>query len=217
MAHPTGSIILGSRSPRRLELLSQIVPREAIRVVPPRDAEEAGFDGLADWSEIQTRLVEIARAKAADVLAQVAQGSDWSAILTADTTIVGTSADGNLHVLGQPPEAGDWQKVVSGWFQTYYFGKTHAALTAVCVAARDGGIESRVVRTDVAFAADGTAWLNWYLETGEPVGKAGGYALQGAGSLFVERIEGSPSNVVGLPLRETAEMLDAILNGGFSG
>ena len=211
MEHPTGLVILGSRSPRRLELLGHIVPRESIHVLPPRDADEAGFDGLTDWSEIEARLVEIARAKAGDVLAQVSDRDDWSALLTADTTIVGTAVDGGLHVLGLPPETGDWQAVVRDWFQAYYFGKTHVALTAVCVAAREGGIESRVVRTDVVFAADGAQWLDWYLESGEPIGKAGGYALQGAGSLFVERIEGSPSNVVGLPLRETEEMLRPIM------
>jgi septum formation protein len=70
----------------------------------------------------------------------------------------------------------------------------------------------------VTFGADGQPFLEWYLATGEPRGKAGGYALQGAGSLFVERVNGSPSNVVGLPLRETWEVLrEAGMEVGFTG
>ena len=74
------------------------------------------------------------------------------------------------------------------------------------------------MRSEVTFAADGGPFLDWYLSTGEPRGKAGGYALQGAGGLFVERVDGSPSNVVGLPLRETWELLrEAGVEVGFTG
>jgi septum formation protein len=81
------------------------------------------------------------------------------------------------------------------------------ALTAVCLRTPDGTQHEIVARSEVTFRAADEAWLDWYLATGESRGKAGGYGLQGAADVFVERIVGSPSNVVGLPLRETAELL----------
>lgn len=214
-AHP-GKLVLGSRSPRRLELLSYIVPPDHIAVVPPRQTEEADFAGLNTEAAIETRLREIARTKNDDVRSQLAPG--WQAVLTADTTIVGRTEAGQPVVLAQPPDDDSWRDVVRGWFRDCYFGRTHAALTAVCVTAPDGRRFERVVRSEVTFVADGEPFLEWYLATGEPRGKAGGYALQGAGSLFVERVHGSPSNVVGLPLRETWELLrEAGVEVGFTG
>ena len=215
MAVHTSRIVLGSRSPRRLELLSYIVSPDRIVVVPPRQTEEADFVGLSTESAIETRLREIARTKNEDVHSQLTPG--WQAVLTADTTIVGWTDAGRPVVLGQPPDDDSWRAVVRGWFRDFYLGRTHAALTAVCVAVPDGRRFERVVRSEVTFAAGGERFLEWYLATGEPRGKAGGYALQGAGSLFVERVIGSPSNVVGLPLRETWEMLrEAGVEVGFT-
>lgn len=208
MADADAKLILGSRSPRRLELLSLLAPRERIEVRAPLDSSEAGFDGLRIDAEIERRLGEIARAKGADVARQ--PGCAGHAILTADTVIVGRDAAGEPVVLERPPEDATWPEVVRGWFRAYYFGKTHAALTAVCLRLPDGAMRERVVRSEVTFWSDGEKWLDWYIATGEPLGKAGGYALQGAGDVFVERVVGSPSNVVGLPLRETAELLGAL-------
>jgi septum formation protein len=130
-----------------------------------------------------------------------------TAILTADTIIVGRDEAGTPVVLGQPPVDATWPDVVRMWFRTYYLGKTHVALTAVCLRTPDGQQLDTIVRSEVTFRRDGHAWLDWYIATGEPSGKAGGYALQGAADIFVDRIVGSPSNIVGLPLRETAELL----------
>jgi len=207
MTTAVGNIVLGSRSPRRLELLSYLIPPDRITVVLPRQSDEADFDGLHTEAAIRIRLQEIARTKNDDVRSQLSAG--WLAVLTADTTIVGQTDDGQPVVLGQPPDDESWRDVVRGWFRDYYFGRTHAALTAICVLAPSGRRFEQVVRSEVTFAADGEQFLDWYLATGEPRGKAGGYALQGAGSLFVERVIGSPSNVVGLPLRETREALCA--------
>ncbi|HXY34093.1 MAG TPA: Maf family protein, partial [Planctomycetaceae bacterium] len=69
---------------------------------------------------------------------------------------------------------------------------------------------TRVVTSRVTFVEDVDRWLDWYLSTEEPRGKAGGYALQGAGSIFIAKVEGSLSNVVGLPLAELLEMLAAM-------
>lgn len=208
MLETISRIVLGSRSPRRLELLSLLLPVDRIVVWPPRDAAEPGFDSLHTWPEIETQLAAIARAKNDDVRSELESGSPT--VLTADTVIVGQAGDSVLHALGQPPEDDSWRETVWQWFQTYYLGKTHTAVTALCVTSGDGRRQERLVKTDVAFRADAEPFLDWYLDTGEPQGKAGGYALQGAGGLFVERIEGSPSNVVGLPLRETCEALKQI-------
>jgi septum formation protein len=205
-------VVLGSRSPRRRELLAAIVPAERIRVVPPRSAAEPGFDGVHTWPAIEQRLRAIARAKCDDVLGQLAAAGSpvavarVAAVIGADTVIVAAAADGGLMVLGQPPERSDWPDVVRWWFREFYFGKTHTAATALCVAAPGGRRVDRIVRTEVTFRGDGQRWLDWYVATGEPRGKAGGYAIQEAGSIFVERIEGSPSNVVGLPLEAVLEV-----------
>ena len=208
-------LVLGSRSPRRLELLQLIVDPERIVVLPPRSTAEAGFDGLSTRAEIETRLLEIARTKCADVLEQIEDGTariaadEVGAVVTADTVIVAADADGRPVVLGQPPADDRWRGTVRAWFQDYLLGRTHVATTGVCVRTPDGAAYERVVSTEVTFRAESDEWLEWYLATAEPRGKAGGYAIQGAGGLFVSCVEGSPSNVVGLPLHELLEMLGA--------
>jgi len=205
--------ILASRSPQRLELLRQIVPETQIEVRPPRSAVEQGFAGLADWADIESRLIETARAKCEDVLDQLAAEQTESernnlwAVIAADTIIVGTAADGRQVAIGKPPDNRSWRETVREWFRDYYAGRRHLAATALCAASSSGAQRERVVKTEVMFRADTDRWLDWYLATEEPVGKAGGYALQGAGNLFVEQITGSVSNVIGLPLAELWEVL----------
>ena len=210
--------ILGSRSPRRLELLRLIVPAEQIDVVPPPSSNEADFNGLTTWEAIRDRLVEIARDKSEQVLRQLTeQQRRQSIVITADTVIVASkaprgrspSASEALCVLGQPPEDDTWREAVRAWFTDYYAGREHVAATALNVGLPNTGeIIECVVTTTVTFRPDVDRWLEWYLATGEPRGKAGGYALQGAGSVFVERVQGSLSNVVGLPLEALVEILN---------
>ena len=214
------TIILGSRSPRRRELLQLLVPEESIRVLPPRSRQECEFDGLHDWPSIESRLAEVARSKCEDVLSQLktqsANETDERAavVLTADTIIVvNEEDDGRLLVLGQPPEDDSWRDVARNWFHRYYLGRTHTAATAICAANLAGDRVERVVTSRVTFhAADSNSEsrIEWYLSTGEPQGKAGGYALQGAGGVFVSAVEGSVHNVVGLPLRELINALDEL-------
>jgi septum formation protein len=114
-------------------------------------------------------------------------------------------------VLGQPPDDVSWQETVRRWFREDFAGKTHLVATALILEQVDNGKRvSRVVTSRVTFANDVDRWLDWYLATGESRGKAGGYALQGAGGIFVSKVEGSLSNVVGLPLAELLEMLAAL-------
>ena len=204
--------ILASRSPRRLELLQLVVHPDLITVSPPESAEELGFDDCPDLDSIRQRMLEIARHKAAQVRSVLNSNEESlferprTLIISADTTVVVNQADGRPVVLGQPPETDDWRELVRSWFVDYYAGKTHLAATAVHVITPDGRVAERVVETHVTFRSNVNAWLNWYLLTGEPRGKAGGYALQGAGSVFIERVEGSLSNVVGLPVEALLDL-----------
>lgn len=207
---PQPLVILGSRSPRRRELLRRIYPADRIRVLPPSTTEEASFDGLDQWAEIEAQLVSIARAKCDEVVTQVVRRRMSGFVLTADTTIVVREPAGEFRALGQPPEDESWREIVRDWFRRYYAGRTHWAMTAFCLTSHSGLRIERVVTSLVTFRADIEPWLEWYLNTGEPRGKAGGYALQGAGSIFVERVEGSLSNVVGLPLREVLEAINEL-------
>lgn len=206
-------LILGSRSPRRLELLCQIVRSELIDVVVPELSDEAGFDNLEDWSDLEQRIIEIGRTKSDDVLGQLLRSGESDSsikaaiVITADTIIVAESSNGRPVVLGQPPESDGWADVVRDWFRRYYFGKSHTAVTALCVTNSSGQRFERLVKSSVTFHEDGERWLDWYLATEEPRGKAGGYAIQGAGSIFVSKVEGSISNVVGLPLEELMNVL----------
>lgn len=204
--------ILGSRSPRRLELLQHIVPADSIEVLPPHDSDEAGFDGLHDRAGIEERLLEIARAKCDDVVAQLPTGDAEDSrvvVITADTVIIAADTQGRPVVLGKPPEDDAWPETVRRWFMDYYFGRTHTTATALCVAV-NGQRAERIVETRVTFDEPGERWLDWYLSTDEPRGKAGGYAIQDAAGIFVSRVDGSLSNVIGLPLRELLEMLEQL-------
>jgi len=222
-------LVLGSRSPRRLELLRQIHPAHLIEVVPPSTTDEAGFADLYDWPAIERRLLEIATTKCQDVAAQTrvalsplsprgrwaggegAHGDLKRPIVIAADTVVIVDRRGDLHVLGQPPDDDSWRKTVRRWFHEDFAGKTHLVATALILEHVDSAKRvSRVVTSRVTFTNHVDRWLDWYLVTGESRGKAGGYALQGAGSIFVSKVEGSLSNVVGLPLAELLEMLETL-------
>jgi septum formation protein len=204
-----------------LELLRLIVPSDRIDVVPPTSSGEAGFDGLDTWEAIERRLQEIAGTKASQVSRQLtAKQKRESIVIVADTVIVvetaprgrGSSASGSLYVLGQPPDD-NWREIVRTWFVEHYAGRTHLAVTALRVELPSGAVVERLVKTAVTFHDDVESWLDWYLDTGEPRGKAGGYALQGVGSVFVQTVEGSLSNVVGLPIEALLEILHSEAQG----
>ncbi|QDT44248.1 Maf-like protein YhdE [Gimesia alba] len=207
---PLDQIILGSRSPRRKELLSQIVPEASIEIVPPQDSEEAGFDQLSDLESIRQRLISICITKNDDVDRQLKRrGATTVPILTADTIVVIERPDSGYHVMGQPPSEPEWKQTVRDWFLDDYAGKTHRVMTGLCF--REGEqLITEIAQTLVTFHDRDNVdrHLEWYLSTEESVGKAGGYAVQGAGSVFVNRIEGSLSNVVGLPLENVLRLLN---------
>ena len=209
---PGAKIVLGSRSPQRHQLLKELIGEDRIEVLPPGSEDEPGFADICDLDSIHDRLQQIASAKADDVRLQLGaqrRATGMAAVICADTVIVVTEPDGTPRVLGQP-RAADWQREVRDWFCRYYLGQTHTAATAVCMVSGSGRVLERLVESRVTFRAVGSEWVEGYLSSGESVGKAGGYAIQGLAGEVIERVEGSTSNVVGLPVEVVAEMLSEL-------
>lgn len=181
----TPRLVLASQSPRRRELLEQLGLALDVR---PAHTDESVRPGEAPRDYVLRVAREKARAVAGDV------------VLAADTSVV---LEG--EVLGKPADAADAARMLRA-----LSGTRHEVMTAVSVRRTSGplGVElDAVVTSEVTFAALGPAQIAWYVATGEPLDKAGAYAIQGAGGAFVLAISGSVSNVVGLPLAETAELL----------
>jgi len=207
-------VVLASKSPRRLELLSEIVPLDRIRVIPPKSAAEAGFEGLETMPAIEKRLLEIVRDKRDDVLARIRDEEDHAAlrchlgiVVAADTVVVVPHDQTGFLVLGQPPTGHGAEKVLKRWFREYYVGRTHRVLTGFSVTTPEGETVERIVKSEVTFGEFDDEWIDWYVGTGEPMGKAGGYAIQGLGNVLIQKIEGSFTSVIGLPIRELMEVI----------
>ncbi len=182
-------VYLASASPRRRALLAQIgVPFQVLTVT----VDEARLPGEAPHAYV----LRLAREKAA---------AGWQArplrhpspVLAADTTVV---LDG--RILAKPADRSDGERMLRE-----LGGRTHAVLTAVAVATAEG-LVSRTSRSEVTFRAISTAEARDYWATGEPRDKAGGYAIQGGAAIFIADLRGSYSGVMGLPLFETAELLE---------
>ncbi|MFU7350155.1 Maf family protein [Pseudomonas paraeruginosa] len=183
------SLYLASASPRRRELLAQIgVPLSVLSIA---------IDETPLPDEAPAAYVErLACGKAAAGLAMLEELGGEGCVLGADTSVV---IDG--RILGKPADESDGLAMLAA-----LSGREHQVLTAVALAAATG-IEARVVECRVRFRQIGRDEALRYWLSGEPADKAGGYAIQGLGAIFVSRIEGSYSAVVGLPLCETAELL----------
>lgn len=196
-------IVLGSQSPQRLELLSTILRACDFEVRPPLSDKEPGFENLTHAPEIEARLQHIVDVKFADVQQQLQDScADMQdcCVICADTVVVATDRQQRCIVLGKPPSE-NWQPAVRSWFTNYYTGRPHEVWTAVRI-----GTVSRTfretVKTQIVLSEIDSQTLDWYLSTSEPVGKAGGYAVQGIAAMFVQAIEGSLTNVIGLPMLE---------------
>jgi septum formation protein len=180
-------LILASNSPRRRYLLEQA--GLTFRVIPST-VDESSFP--TDPPEDHVRL--LAQAKATEVSERYPDS--W--VLGADTLVLIDGA-----VLGKPDSAARAREML----QTLS-GKTHRVLTAFCICCKkDERSFCETVESKVLFKTLSHAEIDWYIRTGEPFDKAGGYAVQGLGSFFVKRIEGSYTNVVGLPICEVMEYL----------
>lgn len=172
-------LILASASPRRAELLCQLGLRFDVQ---PADIDETEVDHETPY-EFVRRLAE--------EKAETVSFSSEGVVLAADTVVV--HQDRTMGKPVNPQRAREMLRALSGsWHQVY----TGTALVTEIT-------RSVVTRTNVKFKAISDREIERYIETGEPLDKAGAYGIQGVGSLFVERIEGSYSNVMGLPLFET--------------
>jgi septum formation protein len=191
-------IYLASRSPRRRELLKQIgVSFESLLVrEDPRRGVDVDETPLPDESA-GIYVLRIARAKAAIAVQQIAQRSlPQKPVLAADTTIVFDD-----RIIGKPEDAADAVRLLRA-----LSGREHQVLTAVVLALRDQ-METQISVSSVLFRELADAEIRRYVASGEPLDKAGAYAIQGRGAVFVARIEGSYSGIMGLPLAETADLL----------
>jgi septum formation protein len=182
------SIFLASASPRRSELLRQIGIRHEVR---PTDVDEARRAGEATLDYVR----RVAEEKAHALWATLPQDGRRP-VLAADTAV---ELDG--RVFGKPSGRDEAVAML-----TALSGRTHAVHTAVAVL-HGAGSAARVSSTRVSVRELAPAEIDWYWGTGEPADKAGAYAAQGRGAIFIQRIEGSYSGVVGLPLYETWELL----------
>jgi len=197
-------LYLASHSPRRRELLRQINVRfETLLLRSDRmrgsDVEEVPRDGESPADYVTRVTLEKARVGAVRARERaLAPG----VVLAADTEVV---VDG--EALGKPRDAGAAAQMLMR-----LSGRSHEVLSAVALATSDTQIDIRLTRSVVGLRAIEPIELRRYVASGEPLDKAGAYAIQGLGALFVARLEGSYSAVMGLPLFETAELLR---NSGF--
>ena len=201
-------IVLGSQSPQRYDLLKSVVPENRFEVIPPVTDQEPGFKGLRSLPEIEDRLRLIVKLKFDDVSRQLrASDNDPTdcCVICADTVVVATSCDEAPVVLGKPPEK-DWQQTVRAWFIDYYSHAPHQVWTCFRIGFGDR-TQQETVKTELVLRGIDEEMIRWYLSTGEPVGKAGGYGVQGIAALFVDSMIGSLTNVVGLPMLEVATAL----------
>ena len=180
-------MILASRSPRRRDLLQLITPD--FRVIPADVDESPRDDETPD--KFVSRLAE---AKARGVVSHAYLGEF---IIGADTTV----SAGDI-LLNKPIDQNDFMGMME-----LLSGRTHHVYSGICLLAEDRA-NVRIVRTDVTFRNLTTEECLHYWQTGEPEDKAGGYGIQGSAARFIESIQGSYTNVVGLPLVELEAMLN---------
>ena len=185
---PAPDLVLASTSPRRLELLARI------GIVPARLAAPDIDEDPLHLEQPRPYALRIALAKALAV-----DRAPNEVILAGDTTI----AVGR-RILGKPADDADLRRMLG-----LLSGRRHHCLSAVCVIATDGKPRTRLSDTIVAFKPLSPAEIDAYVASGEGMGKAGGYAIQGRAEAWVRFLSGSHSGVVGLPLFETRALLSS--------
>lgn len=181
-------LVLGSASPRRLELLAQIG-------VTPHDVRPADIDE----KPLKGELPRVYARRLAREKAEAVQLASDEVALTADTVVAA-----GRRIMGKPVDEAEARD-----FLTLLSGRRHTVITGVALRAADQ-ISVKEVVTKVRFKRLSEGELSAYLASGEWQGKAGGYAIQGLGGAFVPAINGSYSNVVGLPLTEVAGLLRSV-------
>ncbi|HLQ66037.1 MAG TPA: Maf family protein [Candidatus Limnocylindrales bacterium] len=192
LLNPFGpKLCLASRSPRRAELLALVGAHFAIA---PVDVDERALEG----ERPEAHVLRLAEAKARDSRAARDDAADGAVYVGADTIVTIDRA-----ILGKPAGPGEAARMLA-----LLSGRVHEVWTGLFVLdPREERGLGEAVRSIVKFAPIGKDEIDRYVATGEPLDKAGAYAVQGGGALFVEAIEGSYSNVVGLPLSHLKHLL----------
>ncbi len=185
-------LYLASASPRRGELLRQIGVAHEVR---PVDIDETPQPGEAPRHYALRLAQEKARA-----LWERLPAAERHPVLAADTTV----ALGN-EILGKPADRAEAMAML-----VRLSGREHQVHTAIALL-HAGGSDTRISTSDVIFRALTALEVDWYCDTGEPVGKAGAYAVQGKAAIFIRHLSGSYSGVMGLPLFEAWELLAPVL------
>jgi septum formation protein len=192
-------IYLASQSPRRAQLLEQLGVRfEKLLPDPEEDAEALeAVHGLEPPARYVQRVTGLKLDAALERLHRL--GLPPAPVLCADTTV----ALGR-QMLGKPADAKDARRMLRA-----LSGRTHRVLTAVAVQHGRRRLQALSV-SNVTFAHLSAGQIGAYVATGEPMGKAGAYAVQGRAAVHIERIAGSYSGIMGLPLRQTALLLRSL-------
>jgi septum formation protein len=196
-------IYLASQSPRRQELLKQIGVRYEI-LLPLADEDTESIEIPLNQEKARDYVRRVTLAKASFALERWKnRGIPWAPILCADTTVsLPNHADG--EILGKPADANDARRILK-----MLSGKTHEVLTAVTLTCDpESAPLSAVQISEVEFAPLSAEQIESYIASKEPFGKAGAYGIQGSAGAFISRINGSYSGIMGLPLYETAQLLD---------
>ena len=198
-------IVLASRSPRRVDLLSQfLTPQQLTFLTDPADIDETPHTG-----EIPLEYVRRCAIEKAMVVSQRHRTVDP----TRDVVVIGadTTVDLDGRIFGQPTD-----QIEAAEMLCQLSGRTHRVHTAVCIQRGDrqaDGVDTALV-TMVVITPE---MLTWYLKTGESLGKAGAYGAQGEGSRLVERIAGNFGTVIGLPLGLVGDLASEVGAGWKSG
>jgi septum formation protein len=192
------SIYLASRSPRRRELLGHIGVKFHLLLFRNRPGAAPDIDENPQPGEDpRDYVMRLARAKAAAGWQRMLERNlPHAPVLAADTTV---ALEGRIY--GKPADRGDAAQMLAA-----LSGKRHEVLTAVALQ-YDEEVETALCVSEVQFRALTPEEIEEYVATGEPDDKAGAYAIQGRAALFVAEIRGSQSGIVGLPLYETAQLL----------
>lgn len=185
-----GRLILASRSPRRQAMLKDL--GLSLEVIPSEGVEERHSGNIAEC------VLANATAKARGALKQLPPNGEQAWIVGADTLV---AVDGKA--LGKPGDAKEAKAMLRA-----LSGREHLVYSGFYVVnSQTGASGGQSVRSEVRFRLLSEAEINWYVRSGEPLDKAGAYGVQGLGAMFIERIEGSYTNVVGLPLCELISTL----------
>ena len=190
----TKSVVLASASPRRTALLKQM---NIAHTIHPADIDESPRPNETPQALVERLAAEKAQTVKTELEALRSMTAD-TVILASDTLI---AFDGQS--VGKPIDKADSKRILS-----MLAGKQHEVLTAIS-ALSNSRQQTQVITTSVTFAALTDEQIDAYWDTGEPADKAGSYAIQGIGGEFVVSINGSASAVIGLPLYETRQLLNA--------